>query len=793
MSRYTDRETGWGAGEQSPKGRKKSPLWRRLLLRLFILGVLLGLLGGAGFVGLFYYYSTDSRLPRIFSIQDYTPKLVTRILDRNGQLISELSQERRTVVPYRKMPPLLIKAVLSAEDSEFFKHSGLNYLGMLRAFFVNLRAGRFAQGGSTITQQVVKTFFLSPERTIRRKVQEVILARRIETELSKEEILYLYLNQIYLGHGRYGVQEASRFFFGKDVDKLGIGEIALLAGLPQSPERLSPLKHPDQAKRRQLYVLGRMAALGHLSADAARKVGEASIEVVKNVRPYFNESPEFVDRVREDLVKTFGEEKLSTMGLTVTTTLDAKLQAAAREALQVGLRALDARQGYRRAASHVEGKKLARTLERLKKEQEKIEEGRRYRAIVASVDDQKDELVVDLGVRKGRVLLSDDQRYNPQGDAASKRFAAGDLVWVRAEKIAEEGAGPEEAKEERLRFDGGPQGALVVIDPRTGDLLALVGGYEFEAGEFDRALRARRQPGSAFKPVVYAAALDSGKVTAATILEDAPVVIGTWSPKNYDGTYRGHVRLREALAHSLNTVAARLIDQVGVEPVRSLAASLGVSSPLGKDASLCLGTSEVTPLELARVYATIANGGARIEPAYLLKIGAQVVRRTEPKPALRPEVAFVLTSLMRSVVEEGTGRLAKKLRRPVAGKTGTTNSQVDAWFAGFSPQLVAVVWVGFDDNRPLGKGETGTRAALPIWVRFMQEALKGKPRLPFKQPPGVVVQRIDPATGLLAPEGATDVLEEYFVQGTEPKEVARPPDQVSPDTILMNPSPPSAP
>jgi penicillin-binding protein 1A len=397
------------------------------------------------------------------------------------------------------------------------------------------------------------------------------------------------------------------------------------------------------------------------------------------------------------------------------------------------------------------------------------------------VNDAADELEVDLGSRKGKVLLAEDSRYNPQQHAASTRFQPGDLIWVRAEG---------DGDESHLRFDGGPQAALVALHPESGEVLAMVGGYDAQPGEFNRATQALRQPGSAFKPFIYGAALDSGKLTAASVLEDAPVVFGKWEPKNYDGVYRGPVRVRQALTFSINTVTARVLDAVRVEPVRKLAAELGVSSPLGKDLSLALGTSELRPLELAAAYAAIANGGKRVEPHYILRLGNQPLKHADPQPATRPEVAFMLTSLMQSVVLEGTGRAATRLGRPVAGKTGTTNDQKDAWFAGFTPQLVAVVWVGFDTPRALGKHETGSQAALPIWVRFMQRALRGKPKLPFKQPPGVTVQRIDPTSGLLAPEGATDVLEEFFIAGTEPKETARPPGEVSPDSILMNPGTP---
>jgi penicillin-binding protein 1A len=779
-----------GVGSAGSKTRrKKRPLWQRIVLWCVLLGLLAGVTGAGVLIGLFYYYGADPELPNIQTVRDYKPNTVTRILDRKGKLIGEISVERRTTVPFNRMPKLLVRAVLAAEDADFFKHRGLDYMGMLRAFFANLRAGRFKQGGSTITQQVVKTFFLTPRRTIKRKMQEVILARRLESELTKEEILYLYLNQIYLGHGRYGVQEASRFYFGKDVDKLEVSQMALLAGLPQSPERLSPFKHPERAKRRQIYVLEQMVKQRFIEAAAAKQAMDAPIRVVRNTRPYYNAAPEFTDQVRSELIRAFGEKRLATLGLRVQTTLDVELQLAAREAVQHGLRALDARQRYRRPVRRLKGKRLKRQLARLKRRHGKVKHrpgpegtlvfptGKRYQAVVTGVDDKSEELAVDLGVGKGRVVLESKGRYNPQSHAPSKRFRAGDLIWITAE-------------DDHFRFEGGPQAAMVAMDPRTGEVRAMVGGYEFTPGSFNRAVDAKRQPGSAFKPFLYAAALDSGRYTAATIVDDTPVVIGEWEPRNFDGTHRGPVRLRVALAHSINTVAARLIDSIKVEPVRKLATELGIQTPLGEDLSIALGTSEVRPVDLATAYCGIANGGKRLEPRYILRIGKEQTRAPAPRQVLRPEVAFVLTSMMQSVVGEGTARRARKLRRPVAGKTGTTNKQRDAWFAGFTPQLVAVVWVGFDDPRSLGRRETGGRAALPIWVSFMRKALKGQPKVPFRQPPGVVVQRIDPGTGLLAPEGATDVLEEYFISGTEPKQTAPAPDEVNPDTILMSPDVP---
>ena len=745
--------------------------WVRWLLRAAIAGVALAVVGAIVIAAMFYHYGRDPKL-QLVRLDRYRPKAVTRVFDRKQRLIAELAAERRTVVPYKRIPKLVVQAVVSAEDADFFTHRGLDYTGMLRAFLANLRAGRFVQGGSTITQQVVKTFFLTPERTIKRKMQEVLLARRIESELGKKQILHLYLNQIYFGHGRYGVQEASRFYFGKNVEQLGLAEAAMLAGLPQAPERLSPLKHPKRAKRRQIYVLGEMARNSYISREVEKTVAKEPLRVVRHNQPYLNQSPEVIDLVRSQLVAAYGEDRLSTMGKAIHTTVDVELQMAAREAVRVGLRAIDARHGYRGRIRRVRPKRRARLLRRLARRQKRIVEGRQYLALVRSVDDKRQQVVADIGDRAVKVNV-DNARYNPQQHAPSKRFAGGDLIRIRARGQA-------------FTFDPGPQAAMVVLEPKTGDVLAMVGGYDFSPGGFNRAVRATRQPGSAFKPIVYAAALDTGRYTPATIVDDAPVVFKGWEPRNFDGKYRGPIRLRVALAHSINTVAARLINDVGVAPVRRLATELGISTPLGEDLSLALGSSGVRVIDLAAAYAALANGGERIEPRYILRVASQPVKATPARRVLRPAVVHVLVSMMQSVVQEGTARRARRLRRPVAGKTGTTNEQKDAWFAGFTPQLAAVVWVGFDRPRSIGRRETGGRAALPIWVDFMRRALRRQPRRSFAQPPGVVVHRIDPKTGLLAHAEATDAIEEVFVQGTQPKEHARPPDQVDPSTILMD-------
>jgi penicillin-binding protein 1A len=778
------------------KNRPRPRLIWRLVKWLLTLSLLGAALGAAGIGGLFLWYGRESALP-LRNLADYHPKQLTRVYSADNQLIGEIALERRTVVPYERIPKVLVNAVVAAEDAEFFHHQGLNYMGMLRAFIANLRHGGYKQGGSTITQQVVKTFLLSPERTLKRKVQEVILARRVEATLAKEEILYLYLNQIYYGHGRYGVEEASRFFFGKGVGSLTVGEAALIAGLPQSPERLSPLKHPEAAKERQRYVLEQMARRGYLKVEEADRIAREPIRVVRDASPALGIAPEAVDVVREELVQRYGEAKLAEMGLTVRTTIDARVQQAAREAVTRGLMNIDGRQGYRAAGGRVHGS-LEKAVAKLKKENGSLQKGHVVEGIVTAVDDAQQELVVALGEREGVVDLSQDGRYNPQKKAPSKRFASGDRIRVRIGEREDRPAprkGRGAAGDERLplALELGPQAALVALDPHTRQVRAVVGGYDFHLGGFDRAIRARRQPGSSFKPLVYAAALAAGKITPATVINDAPDVFGTWKPDNAEQeAYRGPVRVRQAIALSINTVAVKIINDVGVEPVRQLAKQLGIASPINDDPTIALGSAAVTPLELTNAFAAFADEGRAGTPSFIVSIGQEAVTPPPAQPVLSPEVAFLMTSLLRSVVEEGTGGAARKLKWYACGKTGTNYLRKpqpgirDAWFVGLTPDLVAGVWVGFDDNRRLGRGEQGSKAALPIWVDFMGQALKGKPARGFTPPPGLEVVRIDPRTGLLAAPGSAAYKDEYFVKGTAPTQAAPAEGEATPDNFIID-------
>ena len=806
--------------KRSFHSRRSLPV--RVILGLLKLGLLGGVVGALGMVSLFVYYGSDPDLPSLRSVGDFRPKVVTRVVDRDDQLIGEIYDERRTVVPRAKIPDVMLHAIVDAEDAQFFEHKGLNYVGMLRALLNNLRPGAHLQGGSTITQQLVKTYLLKTnERTVKRKVQEVILARRLETQLSKDEIISIYLNQIYFGHQRYGVEEAARFFFGKSISDVNPGEAALLASLPKGPEEISPLKHPERAKDRQRYVLSQMLRYEHISKEVADRYANAPIEIVR-APSSVGIAPEFVDEVRRSLVEKFGADKLATLGLTVKTTCDARIQKLGREAVERELEALDERQGYRKPVDHLKSVKPAevkialdkRALRKLhgmvehpvRSQQDKWLEdraaalgaGRGVEAVVVQVvpstapKGNVPGVLVDAGSERGFLPLPVSERrdrYNPKGLPVERRFVIGDVIAVRAEPSL----GKTIDELPILVPEFGPQAALVVIDPATREVRALVGGYGFHVGGFNRALQAKRQPGSAFKPFLYATAFATGRYTPASVLNDAPQVFELpgfqeWKPKNAEShEFRGPVRLRVALAHSLNTVAAQLVNEIGAAPVAAMARDAGIQSKLDEKLSLGLGSSVVTLAELTNAYATFATLGKSAAPIYLTEIGRESEPTADARQTVQPEIAYLVTSIMESVIDEGTAASAKgKLHRPAAGKTGTTSSERDAWFVGFTPDLVAGTWVGFDDMRDLGHGEQGARSALPIWVEVMTGALKGVPPKPFLQPPGIAVARIDPATGLLAAPNAANGLDEKFLAGTQPTEVAPEAGTQNPDTFIID-------
>ncbi|HVU02222.1 MAG TPA: transglycosylase domain-containing protein [Polyangiaceae bacterium] len=703
-------------------------------------------------------------LPEVEQLKrGYDPPQVTRILARDGTTLADVFTERRTVIPFAEIPDHAKLAFLAAEDASFYEHQGLNYFGMLRALAANLRAGGTRQGGSTITQQVVKNVLLDPERTVRRKIRETILARKLEQSLSKDEILNLYLNHIYLGHGRYGIEEAARYYFGKKAKALELAESALLAGLVASPERFSPRKSPERALERRKYVLSQMLAKGFVTQALHDEVEATPLRLAPAADTESELAPEAVDAAKAVLDVAVGPAAHHG-GFEIATTIDPTLQAAARKAVRENLDAYARRHGleppYTRKTKTPWGKPFAG-----KPAPFHVATG-----VVDSIDDKTGTIDVRVGDTVGRVFLSQESRYNPGGLPPSKFTEPGALLRVSVRTL------PEPPEKAELKLELGPESALVALDVRTREVLALVGSYEAIPGALDRALAAHRQPGSSFKPFVYGYALHARRVTPATVLE-VPV-----NPKNPNDERTHLESVRDGIAKSDNAVAVRLLRDSGAANVAAWAHAAGIESRLGTDESLALGAYEVTPLELTSAFATFASGG-EVRPYVLVTRiahsgGGGLVDLPKLPPARRamePEEAYLVTSLLRSVVLYGTAKRASSLGRPLAGKTGTTNAARDAWFVGYSTDIVCGVWVGYDDTLPLGGAESGAVSALPAWMSFMKAAHEGRAPTEFSRPPGIVTARIDPATGLLArdPDSA---IEEEFLDGTVPTDVSPEPD-----------------
>jgi penicillin-binding protein 1A len=775
-----------------PRGRpaaKPRVRWGRWIVRILAAIVLLLVLGVGGAFAIIEHYSQG--LPDVRSLRTLREPQITRVLDRDGGTLGEIFTERRTVVPLDRIPRVLVLSVLAAEDADFYRHEGLDYPGLVRAVVMGVLSGGQFRGTSTITQQVVKNLLLTPERSFGRKVRELILARQLEQEFTKDEILGLYLNHINFGHGRYGVQEAARYYFGCDVSELTLAQASLMAGIPQSPTHLSPRTHPEAARRRQRFVLDQLEQKREeywpdLSVEAIQAAREAHVELAP--LPETQEvAPEVVEIARHTLSELVGETAAHQGGYVVHTSIDASLQAASRSALQTGLSAYDHRQSIAPPFRRPRPPRGQRGLPPLP-HVESLHVGGTYDASVTGRDDAARTITVDVGGHTAIASMSDLGRYAPEGTTATQFVEDGARLRVSILSIPGEG---EEGAHARARLELGPEGAAVVIDPRTREVLALIGAYEAGAG-FDRATHALRQPGSTFKPIVYGYAIHSHTFTPASIVIDAPGVYDQYQPHNFETwDYHGQMRLRDALANSVNQVAVRVIEQLTPEAVVPFAQSLGITSNLDPSLALALGASEVRPIELCNAYATFAAGGqwapyrivTRVEDASGHEIALPAT--DPPREPMTAAEAYVLTSMLTSVITSGTGAAAQALHRPVAGKTGTSNNARDAWFAGYTPETVAVVWVGFDDMRALGRRESGARSALPIWMDIVRAATQGRPAALFPEPSGVVHVRIDPVSGMLAYEGQEDAIDEVFVDGTQPTETAREAGVLDPSAFLM--------
>ena len=737
----------------------------------------------------------EADLPSVADLKSsYHPQQTTRVLARDGTLLAELFTERRTVVPIGQLPAHVKLAVLAAEDSGFYEHEGLNYYGILRAFVVNLRSGRTRQGGSTITQQVVKNLLLDPERTYKRKIREALLARRLEQELSKDEILELYLNHIYFGHGRYGIEEAARGTFGKSAKDLTIAEAALLAGLPAGPEIYSPRRDLKRSLARRAFVLDQMHQKGFLNDAQFDAAKDEPVRLAPGQEASNELCPEAVE-IAKKMLHELEPARAALGGFTITTSIDPRLQAAARKSVRDALVAYDKRHGLNgplkapAVASSGKGKNkpAAQPFGAPFDGTPSFEAHKVLVGTVVGANDVDDTFDVRVGTALGVVRLADYDRYNPDKLTASAFAPVG--AHVRVSLLAPvpntgssfgSDAGNAPIAKIPLRLESGPEGALVAIDVRTRQILALVGNYEAAPGGLDRAMNARRQPGSTFKPIVYSYAIHSRRFTPATLVDVNPETFaGGYHPSNFEG-WTGHdpLRLREALANSVNVVAVRVLDDVGPANVVPWAQSLGITSTLKPDLSLALGSYEVSPVDLCAAYSTFAAGGMYEPPRLITRIVGPDGKDVDLKPLTPPHrvldesEAYVVTSMLTSVIDHGTGAKARELRRPVAGKTGTSNQSKDTWFDGFSTETAACTWVGYDDGHPLGGNEQGAVTALPAWISFMKAAHEHKPPSEFPRPVGVVTASIDKHSGKLAYPGDEDAMDEVFLAGTEPTEVS---------------------
>jgi penicillin-binding protein 1A len=779
----------------------------KLILRffglLFAAGTILFVVGVAAAAGLMWHFSKD--LPDYSQLQDYEPPVMTRVHAADGSLVAEYARERRLYIPIQAVPKRVINAFLAAEDKNFYEHGGLDFIGIARAainYLQNYGSNRRPQGASTITQQVAKNFLLSNEVSFSRKIKEALLALKIERTYSKDKILELYLNEIYLGLGAYGIAAASLVYFDKGVNELTIPEAAYLAALPKAPNNYHPFRQRERAIERRNWVIDQMAQDGFVSTAVADKAKRSPLGVTqKPTGAHMFSAEYFAEEVRRELYNRYGEKKLYEGGLSVRTTLDTKLQVLARKTLVDGLVRYDEARGWRGPVSKIDvsadwGPKLAEVK------------------ALTDVSPWRLAVVLEVGAKSARIGLQ--PRREPGGYVSKERdvgiIPLDGVKWAkvkgRAPRKVSQVLNPgdviyvepsNDTGQFRLRQVPKVSGAIVVEDPWTGRVLAMVGGFSYDQSQFNRATQALRQPGSSFKPIVYATALDNG-YTPSTLVLDAPIEIdqgpglATWKPENYENNFYGPSTLRFGLEHSRNVMTVRLAQDVGMPLIAEYAKRFGVYDSLPPYLSFALGAGETTLLRMATAYAMIDNGGRRVKPTLIDRIqdryGHTVYRHDQrecigcdakkwadqPEPSLidrreqvlDPMTAYQITSLMEGVVQRGTGTMLRSLNRPVAGKTGTTSDYKDAWFIGFTPDIVCGVYVGFDKPKSLGHGMTGGRVAAPVVREFLKQALAGKPPVPFRVPPGIKLIRVDLKTGTRARPGSERVILEAFKPGTAP-------------------------
>jgi penicillin-binding protein 1A len=722
------------------KSKKRIPFLRKLSLISVIALVTASLMMG------FFYIILLFQLPNIRTVNDYNPPLATQILSDNGTPIGYLYKEKRILVPLSELPPCLIQAFVASEDARFFKHRGLDFVGIVRALWKNIWAGEIIQGGSTITQQVTKSLLLSPEKSLSRKIKEAFLAYRLDQNLSKNEILYIYLNQIYLGHGAYGVEAAAQTYFGKKAHDLTLSESALLAGLPQAPSRYSPILHPQRAKERQRYVLKRMTEEEFISEAESQAAAQTPVFFANNQNSNLTLAPYFTDLVRKYLYQTWGSEFVLKAGLVVRTTLDLSFQRAALEAVLNGTRAIQNRHIYAKAIKHISPDQIDNYCP--KPNQASLKGNKKgadsTTGVVAQIDPVRQTARVCTDREWATIPLPTASVFPAKGqeddegpvlkkeEMTPPALMVGDVIRLRRNP---------KSHSLMILDEDQVEASLLCIEAQTGAVKALVGGKNYTQTEFNRAVQARRQPGSSFKPIIYAAAIEKG-LTPTSILMDTPIHYGgasPWTPQNFDHKFLGPTTLRTGLIQSRNIVSIRILQRIGVSQAIRYAQRMGISSPLYPNLSLALGSSAVSLWEMVTAFNCFPTLGQRLSPFYISHISDRYGRNVyefHPKTeeVMKPETAYTMTQLLEAVVKEGTGRRLKALGRPVAGKTGTTNDFRDAWFIGFTPSYTAGVWVGIDDLTPLGPGETGAQAASPIMLEFFQKALSSMAAEEFPSP-----------------------------------------------------------
>ena len=732
-------------------------------------------------------------LPDAASLKDVTYQVPLRIVSEDDKLISEIGTKKRIPLDYTEIPERMTQAITASEDESFFEHGGVDYTGLARAVFELVTTGSKKSGGSTITMQVARNFFLTKEKTYLRKLNEIILSYKIENELSKQEILALYLNKIFLGHRSYGVAAAAQTYYGKPIDQLSLDEYAMIAGLPKAPSAYNPIANPERAKLRRNYVLRRMFEQNFITQPELEAAQAVEVHAKLVGARIDIEAGYVAEMARAFAIENFGEEALK-QGLTIVTTLDSQLQDAANLAVRNGLQEYERRHGYRGPIQHLAPTEMTDTEQVLKTLNSIEKFGRLSTGIVTAFDE------------------TDTQVMTLDGETVTLNFE--NMTWAQPYiSVNKKGAKPKKPQDVLqvgdiiylqnlddkwlLAQDPKTESALISVKPQNGQILAMVGGFDYFRSKFNRVIQAQRQPGSNFKPFLYAAAIDKG-LTPATVINDAPVVFhdraleDVWRPENYSGRFYGPTRLRKALAYSRNLVSIRLLQQIGIKYTIDYAQQFGFpieEMNKHRDLSLALGSVQLTPLEVVQGYATFANSGFKITP-YLIKevrnFNGEVIYRAEPQTActvqcmqddptsaervISPQTAYIATSMMQDVINYGSGRKAKVLKREdIAGKTGTTNDQKDAWFSGFSPDIATTVWAGFDQPSTLGRSEVGGRAALPIWIDYMRVALAPYPNAPFARPEGLVNVPINPDTGDAVPADFPGAFFEVFNENNAPE------------------------